>query len=567
MSEEAIAVGFRYGRLALVLGNELGITAAEIVAAGDQTRLDLDDLPGTRSRVGKINDASVYEEALLTFASETNPPGDDLDGEVEVFAMEGAAVPNVVGRLNTWERKAIIAEAVLVAWRQRLSDAADSLDPLTNADAELVGRLNITGKPLITELRAARRRPTSTRATVVTLTDDLKTDVDDLVADLRAAVRFGAAGLADATDDLLPDSIGLACEAGGWVDRLGLLIAAEEVCAWELLALCNVEMLRGGSTSSSPGGFDPLLARYAVERDAAKELSALLDEIVPRLPCSPKNPVTRLLRRRNADGVRKLIQTTDAYSSVTRTLSPPLSPSGTWAAATHSLVAIERAADGPDSQPEGQSTRSFDEAAELLGDLFAARLPAARALVDAAKRQHPGVQAEGLIQIIKRQAVKKLSADAPLAANQQRIPEVVAELAMAIAILREFALNTDAELQELGRRLLARADRISKLQAQAGNAIPVAANGFRVFAQQIQPLVAEYLFRQMGPMKPSQPGAARNAYKAARSKVWRTRHDRDIAHAAAGGAAEALRRAIDAGAPRMIVRYVDRSLRAPRGRG
>jgi hypothetical protein len=568
MSEEAFAIGFHYGRLQLMLGNEVGITAAEIIAIGDQTRLDLEDLPGTRLRIQAIGDPAWLQEALLLY-SDTGTAADELANDVEICGMEGAPVPPEMHSLDTNYRKAILAEAALAAWRQRLSDAADSLGPLTTADAEIVGRLGIPGSPLITELRADRRRASNTTSDVTSRTDDdVETVVGDIATDLRAAVRFGAAGLADATDTLLPESIGLACEQGGWVDRLKLLIAAEEICAIGLLATCSTDILRANASSARPELSDQLLARYTLECQRTEELSSLLDEVIGRLPSAPRNPATRFLRRKAIDDVRRLRQSVEAYSSVVRTPSSPVGPTTTWTAATQSLIALERATGGdsadPDSRPSDESKRSVDEAAVLLGELFADRLPAARALVDDVTRQHPGVEAESRIQIIKRQAVRKLSADTPHTVLGQSILEIVAELAMSIALLRGFDLRNDAEFQELGRRLLARAERIAKLQAQAGNAIPIAANGFSVFAQRIQPLIAEYVFHSLGGVKPSQPGAARNVYKTARSKVWRARHDRDIADAAAGGASEALQRAIDAGAPRLIVRYVDRSMRAPR---
>lgn len=566
MPERAVAIGFRCGPLQLIVGNEVGITAAEIVGTGDQTRLDLGDLVGIRHVIQRVGDRSVFEEALLKFDGDTDAPAGELAGDVEMYSMEDAALSTGMQGLDNSCRKGALAEAALAAWRQRLSDAADSLDPLTTTDAEIVGRLDIPGRPLITELRADRRRSTNTTTQRADLTTESRIAIDDVAAELRAAVRFGAAGLADAADDQTTKSIEMACDEGGWVDRLKLLIAAEEIRAIGSVALCSSELLRPGSTAASQEFFDQLLAKYFDQRRHAEELSALLDDVVARLAPDPRNPATRLLRRKAIDDVRKLRRTAEAYSSVVRTQSLPDSPTATWAATTQTLVALERAtADGEEreSQPKEDSTRSIDEAAALLGELFADRLPAARSLVDDVTRQHPGVEAEGHIQIIKRQAMRKLSAD-NLQDVAQPIPEVVAELAMAIALLRGFELGTDAEFQELGRRLLTRAEKIARAQAQVGRAVPLVANGFSFFAEQIQPVVTEYVFQRLGAVKPSRPGAARNAYKAARSKVWRARHDRDIAGAAVGGAADALQRAIDVGAPRLIVRYVDKSLRAPR---
>lgn len=566
MAEAVLAAGLCYSRLQLILGSEVGITAAEIVAAGDQTRLGLESLPGTRAHIQSMNDLSDFQEALLIVDSDTDTAAGRAD--VEIFGMTEGTIPAGMSCLTATDRKGVLAEAAFAAWRQRLSDAADSLDPLTSSDAQIIGRIDIPGNPLITELRADRRRAAGTTSQHARSADDGKSVVDDVITDLRAAVRFGAAGLTDATDTLLAEAIELACEQSGWVKRLNLLIAAEEICAIDLLSLGSGEILRATSTYSNPLLIDQLLGRYEAEREHAEDLAALLDEVVLRLPSTPRNPATRLLRRKAVEDVRKIRQTVEAYSSVVRTRSLPKNEPVTWTAATQSLIALEGAIADESTDSENpareQSTQSVDEAAVQLGELFAKRLPAARILMDDVARQHPGVDAEGRVQIVKRQAVRKLNNSARQDLLAQPIPEVVAELAMAIALLRGIEPRTDAEFEALGRRILTRAERIAKVQAQAGNAIPVAARGFTLFAQQIQPLIAEYLFNTLSGVKPSRPGAAREAYKTARSKIWRARRDRDSTDAMAGGASDALKRAIDAGAPRLIVRHVDRSLRGPK---
>ena len=541
----------------------MGVTAAEIAASGDVTRLDLDELPGTRDCIAKTGNSSGFDEALLVIDGASDAAGHQLAGDVEVYGMGGAAVPPEMQAIDAALRRGIIAEAAISAWRQRLADAADSLDPLTAAEAEIVGRLDIPGRPLLTELRADRRR--SANATAPLAETAPTRVVDDAITDLRASVRFGAAGLADAPDDGVSDAIELACRQGGWADRIRLLLAAEEIRAIESLATCGTELRHVGATGASTDVFDELFAEYAVDRRHAEELSALLDEAVARVPYAPQSPAKRLLRRKTNNDARKLRQSVEAFSSTVRTQSSPASNPTSWAAATKSLLELEQATASDAAESNGksnaESSRSIDEAAALLGELFADRLSAARSLVDEVTRQHPGVDVDGRVQIIKRRAIRQLNAAGRQDGLAQPIPEVVAELAMAIAVLRGFELRTDSEFQELGRRLLTRAERIARLQAQAGNAIPLAANGFSLFVQKIQPLLAEYLFEGLGSVRPGRPGAARNAYKAARSKVWGARYDRNIADAAAGGVADALERAINASAPRLIVRYVDRSLR------
>lgn len=566
MSDGTFAVELRCGRLRLVIGGEVGVTAAEIISSGDLTRLDIGDLPGTRCLINDIDGLSEFEDALLIIENETRSPTDVLVEDVEVRSIGDETLRAVIHSLSATARKGIVAEAALTAWRQRLADAADSLDPLTNDEAEIPGRLDIPGRPLITELRADRRRRIETLVPSGCSDGESITTTDGAIAELRAAIRFGAAGLTETPDGLLPESINLACKHSGWVTRLRLLLAAEEIATIELVAACSNELRRSDIAIMGSKLFDQALQRHRAERLESEALAALFDEVVHRLPADPKNPATRLFQRRAISDAQRLRRTVTEYSSIVRSPAPPAGDAATWAAATQSLLALEQSTstdktDGEYGSGE-QSTHSVDEVAALLGELFANRLPAARTMIADVRRQHPGVEAEGQIQIIKRQAIRKLG-NAQQPGHSEPVAEIVAELAMSIALLRGFTLRTDKELHELGRRLLARADRIATLQARAGHAIPMAANGFKLFAQQIQPLVMEYLFHRLGGVKPTKSGAARDAYKFARSKVWRARHDGGMADAAAGGATEALARAIDAGAPRLIVRYIDRELRIP----
>lgn len=568
MPDGASAVELRCGRLRLVIGGEVGVTAAEIIETRDLTRLDVADLPGTRRLIDGVDGFSEFEDALLIVANEADPPWDELHGDVEIHGHGGATVGAEIHNLGARNRKGIVAEAALAAWRQRLSDAADRLEPLTHADAEILGRLAIPGSPLITELRAERRRAAIALTPAACLSDVPQTVVDGVLTELRAAVRFGAAGLTDTPNSHLLESIELACGKDGWVTRLSLLLAAEEVAAVELLSASSGEILGAGSVNAGPDLLDQILLRYWAERRHSEELSSMLDDVVRRLPTDPKNPATRLLRRRAIDNVRKLRRAVTAYSSITHSQAPTAAMPASWVATTISLLELEapspRNSADPDGESDHESTYSVDEAAALLGALFAKQLPAARALVEGIKSQHPDVGAEEHVQNAKRNAVDKLTAAARKDDIYQSIPEVVAELAMAIALLRGLEPHTEADFKELGSRLLARADRIAKLQYQAGKAVPMADVGFNLAAQLLQRLIAEYAFHRLGDVKPSRTGAARDAYKTVRSKTWRARRDPNIAAAAAGGAAEALQRAIDAGAPRLVVRYVDRSLRGPK---
>ena len=107
--------------------------------------------------------------------------------------------------------------------------------------------------------------------------------------------------------------------------------------------------------------------------------------------------------------------------------------------------------------------------------MLAQQLQAARTLVDDLARQHPGVDTEGRVQMVKRQTIRKLArGHDETIPNSESVEETVAVLAMAIALLRGIEPHTESEYEELGRRILAKAFKIANYQTQAGDALPPA---------------------------------------------------------------------------------------------
>ena len=159
ISDEPAAVALSRGRFRLVLGSDVGIAAMEVVANGDQTRLDLNDLRGTNRRLDLPRDDSNRSEALFIIGSPTDA-SEALEGEVVVdtFGADDSKLTVRIRKSEPSVLKGVLAEAAFAAWRQRLADAADSLDQLTSADARIIGQLDVPGRPLLTELRAERRR-------------------------------------------------------------------------------------------------------------------------------------------------------------------------------------------------------------------------------------------------------------------------------------------------------------------------------------------------------------------------------------------------------------------------
>lgn len=558
MPENTASVSISLGRFRLVLGSDVGITAMEVVATGDQTRLDLSDLPGTARRLELAGTDTTVKAIFVVSAPSGHAavvPAEDV-----VVVAQGADEAALCGRVRALELdtvKCMLAEAAFAAWRQRFADAADSLDELTRTDADVIGRLDMPGQPLLTELRAERRRKLYVGDARVFEVDGGATD--SLIVDLRAAVRFGAAGLAAASDDVIGDVVDAACEAGGWIDRLRLLLAAEEIRAIELLIAAGASLFGAGPLDSWAG--DRLLSEYISQREHAEDLATLLGEVLGRLPVASAKAARRFIKRKETREIARVRGPVEAFNSAVNSGELSAGDSTTWEEAANSLHELDLMT-GPDIDADERPSQSAEDAAAALGELFAESLPLAQALVDDLARRHPTADSETMVQTVKRQAVHKLAQSARRGYEGPSGPQIVAELAMAIALLRGLEPRSDEEFKELGLRIMSRSESIASLHRKASTAVPQALVGFQWFAEYIQPMVVEFAFNKMTGFKPPRPGAARDAYKFARSRVWRARRDKGVAEAAAGGASAAAMKAMDTAAPRVIVRYVDRLLPA-----
>ncbi|GAA3520472.1 hypothetical protein RAJCM14343_1757 [Rhodococcus aetherivorans] len=567
-------------RLQLVLGDEVGVTAREVSVDGERIRLGAADLR-LAARVLRENGVEPVDFDALVVVSTDHETVLPFGGGHDEVTVEILGVPDgplaVLRTLDPRVCVAMLAEATAAAWRQRLSDAADAAGQVTSADVEAVGPIAIPGAPTLTELRSERRRLLAKEASERTPngTDPQDSAVlDEVIADLRAAVRFGAAGLVDTPDDQLAKGLASAAAEGGWLSRLRLLLAAQEIAAIELV-LASRTLGRPGADSGplSPG--EHILGRLDAERDATDDLVSILSDLRDRLPTEPASRAQRLLRRKLLEDARSVRMAVDAYLSVMQSSASVADESITWDDALEALGALDEASahgralavpmsgtfdhtgDGTDVEP------SLEEIASLLGEIFARQLPEARKQVDELGRRHPGEKADALIARVKRQAIADLGKSEP-GGDSNPVLETVAALAMSIALLRGIEPHSGAEFAEMGRRILDRTQGIAEMRNRAGQAIPLAVAGFERVAHQMQPVLVEALFRAMAMAAPSGAGAARDFYKNTRSTVWRARHKRGIAAAAAAGAGHAVRQALNAGAARLLVREVDRALAAPK---
>ncbi|MFE2124180.1 hypothetical protein ACFW9U_26425 [Rhodococcus aetherivorans] len=574
----AQAVVIVRGRLQLVLGDEVGVTAREVSVDGERIRLGSADLQ-LAARVLRDNGVEPVDFDALVVVSTDHETSVSSGGVDEEVTVEILGVPDgpltALRTLDPSVSVAMLAEAAAAAWRQRLSDAADAAGPVTSADVEVVGPIAIPGAPTLTELRSERRRLLAKDAAGRTPTGadpQVSAVLDEVIADLRAAVRFGAAGLVDTPDDQVAKGLASAAAEGNWVSRLRLLLAAQEIAAIELV-LASRTHGRSGADAEPLSLGERILGRLDAERDATDDLVSILADLRDRLPTEPTSRAQRLLRKSLLEDARSVRGAVDAYLSVTQSPASAADESITWDDALAALGALDEASDhgralavpmpeifdddGTDVEP------SIEEIAALLGEIFARQLPASRTLVDELGRRHPGEKVDALIGRVKRQAIADLGKTDP-GGDSTPVLETVAALAMSIALLRGIEPHSEAEFAEMGRRILDRTQGISEMRNRAGQAIPLAVAGFERVAHQMQPVLVEALFRAMAMAAPSGAGAARDFYKNTRSTVWRARHKRGIAAAAAAGAGHAVRQALNAGAARLLVREVDRALAAPK---
>ena len=565
----------------LVLGDELGVTAYEVSTDGDRIRVAAADLQAT-ARVLRDNGVEGSDFEALVVVS--NAPATARYGSVhDAVAVEILGVPDeplaVLATLEPSICGTVLAEAAAVAWRQRLSDAADAAGQLTAADAEVLGSIAIAGAPLLTELRAERRRLLAkTTAGPTGAAPHVAAALDDVIADLRASVRFGAAGLMETPEDQVAKGVASAVAAGSWIQRLRLLLAAQEVAAIELVIAARHQDRGKGSNAEHPSQWQQILDTLDAERKATEDLTSILDDLRTRLPAEPTHRAQRLLRKKLHEDTRTARTVIDAYASVTQNAAPAVDESITWDDALDALgqlddasahgraVALPVLVTSNQTDHGTEDVPSIDDIASMLGEIFARQLPESRKQLDELGRRHPGESTDAVIARVKRQAITDLGYPAT-EDDSPPVIETVATLAMSIALLRGIEPHTDTEFAELGRRILDRTQGIAAMHTRAGLAIPLAVAGFERVAQQIQPVIVEALFRAMAVAAPAGAGAARDLYKNARSVMWRARHKRGVAAVAAAGAGRALQQALGSGTARLLVREVDRTLAAPKATG
>lgn len=490
-----------------------------VTANGAQTALDFEDLRGAGRQIDVRGKGLECPEVIFIVDRGDDELACEGEPNIDTYGESENSLAALIRELDPSIQKGILAEAAFSAWRQRLADAAESLNPVTSEEAESIGRLSVPGGPLITELRAERRRALKSAIPVKPLGNGEA--LRSLIDELRASVRYGAAGIIETHDDLLPADLRSANGSLGWVSRLRILIAAEEILAIELLSSAARGLESGMTDGSGSVGFDDVFGEYVDHRRHTEEVAALLDEVIDRLPRAGRNTATRLIKRSFFRDAQLLLETAEAYSRLVSVSDLPDDDATTWDEAAQAVAELDRVAiegvpsgTAPDSDA---GSKSVDDTARLLGELFAQQLPVARTLVDDLTCRHPDLDAEERVQMVKRETIRRLTNDSRQNDSRESLQESVAVLAMAIALLRGIEPHAEAEFQELGRRILANTAKIASIHARVGVALPAAAAGLGQLARRIQPYLVEYLFHAMNGAKPSGPGVRRDVYKHARS--------------------------------------------------
>lgn len=541
-----------------MIADDVSMTAMEMVASGDHSRVGMEDLRGTAQRLR--SDRSIIDLSEALFVAEREDPMSSLDGLPAGVTDDGL---DSGWALDPATETNILAEAAWAVRRQRLADASDRLTPLTDAETALVGRLDLPGNPSLGELRAERRRlqitPDSRAGGGRSDGHRLVERIDEVISDLRAAVRYGAAGLADATDSAVAKSIHRAAESDGWIARLRVLIVAEEIRA--LAILDEIARALSADHDTAREGRDPLAA---YERDAEQStlLITLLEEALDRAPAVPDGVIGRVAKRGLHRETSLLRDAVSAYR-----LTGPATESGPIAAGFAFAEAVEAVAlfdAGIDESRDPTTEEPIDEEsmedfAKLLGDIFAAKAEEAQTVVDQLRRDYPGMDAEGLIRVLKRRATRDLLEVLGDDSVAESPMDVAAVLTVGIALLRGVAPRTAEEYGAIGLRIIRWTDQVTQGHGMVRGTVPTALN--RKWVRYAQRVAFEAMFSALGGAKPGRPGAARDTYKRLRSLIWGLRYNPNVTDAASEGAATAMGKGADALAPWLIVRFVDRAVR------
>lgn len=337
------------GPVTLAIGSEAEVTHWEFLGHLSAERLAVGELEAGLRRLGAHRVAPEEGVASVHIDDAANM------GTAEETSPANTAVPG------------LLLEALAVTWRARMQDISDASGMLNQAAVTDLGRLSISGEPLLNELLALRRTEGSGSA------DEIR-ELAALIQRLRDRIRFGVAGLHAAgpadESELLKKALG----RDGWAYRVHLLVAAEECLAADLLA-----EVRELSLTENAALEQDLTDRLKLILDHRREdlrlaevLGALLQKLVER-----EKPVAEKLRHpATSRRIRHIVELAGPFTSMR--VGTGVGPDGPGEVDGEAAPVAAAPAD-----------LDYDQLAGIFGEKFEDMLPAARQRVEEWKRTYP----------------------------------------------------------------------------------------------------------------------------------------------------------------------------------
>lgn len=409
-----------HGPVTLAIGSEAEVTHWEFLGHLSAERLAVEELESGLGRLGAHR--VVPEEDVASLY---------IDDAANTGAADDAAPQNTAVA-------ALLLEALAVTWRARMQDISDASGALDMAAVDGLGRLDISGEPLLSELLAVRRTEGSSS----------EDEIDQLVAliqQLRDRIRFGAAGLLAADPAEEPVLIKKSMGQDGWAHRVHLLVAAEECLAADVLADA-----RELSLTEDPVFEQKLTDRLALvlehRRDDQRVVDTL-DGVLRELDDRETGLAAKLRHPAASRRAGKLAELVGPFTGMR---------GGTGGPASLGPASLGPAPGQEARRPTGTAPADVDyEAlAAIFGERFEKVLPAARERVEGWKESYPDQSPKNAENRFHRRFLDEASGRlVDEGSDKFDLLDHAAMYAMSLAVLREIPVNDTKKLNAQAKRL------------------------------------------------------------------------------------------------------------------
>lgn len=447
------------GPVLLAIGSEDAITTWEILGHAFAERIPLNELTTGLSRL-KIA-GSLPDTAVASLFVNDAAPGPGLSGS-------GQEAHNPAER-------SLVVEACAVYWRLRMQDIGDAGQGMRQSAVDTLGRFSFSGQPLLNELHARRRGEPAADAAEIG-------ELREVVDSLRDRVAFGAAGLAAAAPDTLPELLKKALAPDGWAWQIALLVAAEEVLATDILA--QVRSPEHHNATESRDVVTDLLVGMLKNRREDLRLVAGLTELQQQLE---EYDPSLLQKLRHQATIKRLIQVTQLYT-------PFLNM-------RRGSGSEDVAAEAPVTTGEKSPVKFNEEAlAAAYGEHFEKMLAPAIENIGELKNAYPRDGIKGLEDRLHRKFLDQASGqviDDDSAAVD--LMDFVALHAMSLAILREVPVDNPEKRRKQAANL-ARAVKGTELTQRLVDS-PAFAEALRIAETRLISFLLSYLGESTPPGK------------------------------------------------------------------